>query len=175
MRPKIKNLFRRNGHSESTPKLLSRGSTAPDFSLIASNGRTITLSELRGKTAVLVFYPADESPVCSNQLALYNEALHLFEEYDAQILGISTDDVASHQAFADSLDLRFPLLADDDPAGFVTGQYGVLNSSDGRSERALYVVDPEGIIVWSHVSPRKVNPGAHGILRALESLPLSFK
>jgi peroxiredoxin len=130
----------------------------------------MTLSEFQGRPVVLVFYPADESPVCSNQLALYNEALHLFEEHEAQLLGISVDDVASHQAFAGSLNLRFPLLADDDPAGDVAGRYGVFNDHDGKSERALFVVDPAGVIRWSHVSPRKVNPGAHGILQALESL-----
>lgn len=170
MQTKIENLFRRNGKSKETTKLFSPGTPAPDLSLVASNGETITLSELRGQTVVLVFYPADESPVCSNQLALYNEALHLFEEHGAQLLGISIDDVASHQAFAESLNLRFPLLADDDPAGDVAGRYGVLNERDGKSERALFVVDPKGVIQWSHVSPRNVNPGAHGILQALESL-----
>ena len=147
---------------------------APDFSLVVSNGETINLSEYQGRPVVLIFYPADESSVCSNQLALYNEALHLFEEHDAQLLGISVDDVASHQAFARSLNLRFPLLADDDPAGDVAGRYGVFNERDGKSERALFVVDPAGVIRWSHLSPRKVNPGAHGILQALESLRHMF-
>lgn len=149
---------------------MSTGSAAPDFSLVASNGKIINLSDLQGRPVVLVFYPADDSSVCSNQLALYNEALHLFEEHNAQLLGISVDDAASHQAFAESLKLKFPLLADDNPAGDVANKYGVLNKRDGLSERALFVVDPEGIIQWSYISPRKVNPGAHGILVALESL-----
>jgi peroxiredoxin len=170
LKAKIENLFRRNGKSKEPTQLLSSGTAAPDFSLPASNGETITLSEFQGRPVVLVFYPADASPVCSNQLALYNEALHLFAEYEAQLLSISVDDVASHQAFAESLKLRFPLLADDNPAGAVASRYGILDQRNGKSERALFVVNPEGIIHWSHVSPREVNPGAHGILQALESL-----
>ena len=136
----------------------------------ASNGERISLSQFHGRPVILAFYPADETPVCSNQLTLYNEALHLFDDYEAQLLAISVDDVVSHQNFADSLKLRFPLLADDNPAGDVAGRYGVFNPGDGMSERALFVVDKVGTIRWSEVSPRDVNPGAHGILQALESL-----
>ena len=167
MKAKIESLFRKNGKSK---EALSPGAAAPDFSLPASNGETISLSDFQGRPVVLVFYPADETSVCSSQLALYNEARHLFEEYDAQLLGISVDSVASHRAFAESLNLSFPLLADDDPTGQVAGRYGVFNSEDGVSERALFVVDPQGVIEWSYVSPRKENPGAHGILNALESI-----
>jgi peroxiredoxin len=103
-------------------------------------------------------------------LALYNEGLHLFDEYEAQLLAISVDDVASHQDFAETLTLRFPLLADDNPVGAVAGRYGVFNAGDGVSDRALFVVNQEGFIQWSELSPRGVNPGAHGILQALESL-----
>lgn len=166
MKVKIESLFRKNGKS----KVLSAGGVAPDFSLAASTGKTLSLSDFRGRPVVLVFYPADESSVCTSQLALYNEARHLFEEHGAQLLGISVDGVASHQAFAESLDLSFPLLADDDPTGDVAGRYGVFNGDDGVSERALFVIDPEGVIRWSHVSPRGVNPGANGILHALESI-----
>ncbi len=170
MKIKIENLFKRSGKNKEYPQLFSPGSEAPGFSLAASNGETLNLSEYLGRPVVLIFYPADESSVCSNQLALYNEALHLFEEHGAQLLGISVDDVASHQSFAESLNLQFPLLADDDPAGAVANRYGVFNKRDGLSERALFVIDSEGIIQWSYISPRKVNPGAHGILEALESL-----
>jgi len=166
----IENPLKRNGKNKEHIQLLSTGSIAPEFSLVASNGKIINVSDLQGRPVVLVFYPADNSSVCSNQLALYNEALHLFDEHDAQLLGISVDDAASHQAFAESLKLKFPLLADDDPAGEVANKYGVLNKGDGLSDRALFVVDSEGIIHWRYVSPRKVNPGAHGILEALESL-----
>jgi peroxiredoxin len=119
---------------------------------------------------VLVFYPADASPVCSNQLALYNEAMHLFRAYDAKLLGVSIDDLASHQAFANNLELQFPLLADDDPAGEVAQKYQVLNPDDGKCDRALFVIDREGKIAWRHVSPRGVNPGADGILSALAAM-----
>lgn len=152
------------------PRPLPEGVTAPDFALPATSGDTISLRDFRGQPVVLVFYPADQSPVCTSQLALYNEALHLIEEHDAQLLGISADDLDSHQVFAESLNLGFPLLADDHPAGEVAGEYDVFNEKDGKNERALFVIDPEGIIRWSYVVPRNVNPGADGILEALESL-----
>ena len=167
MKAKIESLFRKNGKNN---KALSSGTAAPDFSLAASNGETLSLSDYRGRPLVLVFYPADETSVCTSQLVLYNEARHLFEQHSAQLLGISVDGVASHKAFAESLKLRFPLLADDDPTGDVAGRYGVFNKGDGVSERALFVIDPEGVIRWSHISPRGENPGAHGILDALESI-----
>ena len=125
---------------------------------------------MRGRPVVLVFYPADASPVCSSQLALYNEALHLFQEHDAQIVGISVNSMAEHEAFADSLKLGFPLLADDDPTGAVSRAYGVYSERDRLSERALFVLDADGLIRWSYLSPRGVNPGANGILDALDSL-----
>lgn len=168
---KIANLFGRNGNNkEPSDELLKPGTVAPSFSLAATKGETVSLNEFRGQPVVLVFYPEDGTSVCSSQLTLYNEALHLFEKHEAQILGISVDDAASHENFAQSLKLKFPLLSDDNPSGDVANRYGVLAQKDGKSERALYVVDPEGIIRWSSVSPRGVNPGAHGILEALESL-----
>ncbi len=153
-----------------TETWLVAGVPAPDFNLSASNGERIRLSQYRGRPVILVFYPQNGTTVCSNQLALYNEALHLFYEYEAQLLAISVDDLESHLEFSESLKLRFPLLADDNPAGAVASRYGVLNPRDGKSERALFVIDREGMIHWSEVSPRSVNPGAHGILQALESL-----
>ena len=119
---------------------------------------------------VLVFYPADWSPVCGDQLALYNEALSLFEEHRAQLLGISVDGRWSHRAYAESRQLRFPLLADFEPKGQVARLYGVYNAEKGTARRALFVIDSQGVIRWSHVSPDDVNPGAHGILNALEDL-----
>ncbi|MGD2048444.1 MAG: redoxin domain-containing protein [Chloroflexota bacterium] len=168
----IKRFFRRNNQSnEELPTPLQPGMNAPDFVLPSSMSRPISLREFRGRPVVLAFYPADYSPVCSNQLALYNEGLHLFEEHDAQILGISADDLSSHQQFSESLNLGFPLLADDDPAGSVASAYGVYNERDGKNERALFVVDADGIIRWSYIVPRNVNPGADGILENLENLP----
>jgi peroxiredoxin len=170
LKTKIRKLFRRNGTTLETTHLPPSGDPAPDFSLLASNGERISLSQFHGRPVILAFYPADRTPVCSNQMALYNEALHLFDEYNAQLLAISVDDVASHQSFAESLKLDFPLLADDNPAGAVADRYGVYNPGYGMSDRALYVVNQKGVIHWSELSPRNVNPGAHGILQALESL-----
>jgi peroxiredoxin len=130
----------------------------------------VSLKDLRGRPVVLVFYPADWSPVCGDQVVLYNEILSLFEEYEAQLLGISVDGVWCHRAFAEAKNLDFPLLADFEPKGAVARAYGVFREGDGFSERALFVIDAEGVIRWSHVSPIDVNPGANGILANLEAL-----
>jgi peroxiredoxin len=119
---------------------------------------------------VLVFYPADWSPVCGDQVGLYNEMLSQFQELGAEIIGISVDGVWCHAAFARDRKLHFPLLADFEPKGEVARLYGVYRSSEGTSERALFVINAEGIIHWSYVSPVGVNPGAAGILSALEEL-----
>lgn len=166
----IKRLLRQNKTTQSSPKPLPAGNKAPDFILTSDSGEEIALKEFRGRPVVLVFYPEDNSSVCSNQLALYNEAYHLFEEHDAQLLGISVDDQASHKEFAESLNLRFPLLADDDPTGEIARAYGVYDENDQVAERALFVLDADGDINWRYVAPRGVNPGAHGILDALESM-----
>jgi len=130
-----------------------------------------SLVDLRGRPVVLVFYPADWSPVCGDQLALYNELFDEFQRFNAHIVGVSVDGIWCHQAFADARRLRFPLLADFEPKGQVAQRYGVYREADGTSERALFVLDAGGTVRWSDVSPIGVNPGADGILRALESLP----
>ena len=149
---------------------LPAGTPAPDFALKSTPDQTVRLSEFRGQPVVLVFYPADWSPVCGDQVALYNEMLSEFQELGAEILGISVDGVWCHTAFARDRKLHFPLLADFEPKGEVARLYGVYRSSDGTSERALFVITAEGIIHWSYVSPVGVNPGAAGILSALEEL-----
>ena len=153
------------------PQLLPPGTQAPDFALNATPDQILRLSELRGHPVILVFYPADWSPVCGDQVALYNEILPEFREYGAEILGISVDGVWSHAAFAKARNLHFPLLADFEPKGGVARQYGAYREEEGTSERALFVLDADGIIRWSYCSPIAVNPGADGILTALESLP----
>jgi alkyl hydroperoxide reductase subunit AhpC len=120
---------------------------------------------------VLVFYPADWSPVCSDQLGLYNELKPEFSEFEAQIIGISVDGIWCHLAFAKDRKLHMPLLADFEPKGAVARLYGVYNEKSGEAERALFVIDPEGVIHWSCVSPVGINPGADGILKALDSMP----
>jgi peroxiredoxin len=132
--------------------------------------RTVTLRELRGRPVILAFYPADWSPVCGDQMALYNEVLGEFQHYDATLLGISVDGVWCHAAFARDRNLHFPLLSDFEPKGAVARRYGAYRDGDGFTERALFVIDGDGIIRWSYVSPLTVNPGAEGILDALENL-----
>jgi peroxiredoxin len=153
----------------STP--LAPGTPAPDFKLNVTPNQKLALSELRGRPVVLVFYPADWSPVCGDQVSLYNEMHSEFAKYHAEILGISVDGSWCHDAFAKDRHLHFPLLADFEPKGAVSKLYGVYRSEDGTSERALFVIDKNGVIAWSYVSPVAVNPGADGILDALEKLP----
>lgn len=159
-----------NSTSNSTSAaILPAGTEAPNFTLKASPDRSITLAELRGKPVVLAFYPADWSPVCGDQMALYNEILPEFREQGAELLGISVDGAWCHKAFADARKLRFPLLADFEPKGAVSRAYGAYADS-GVSQRALFVIDAAGVIRWSYLSPMGVNPGADGILAALERL-----
>jgi peroxiredoxin len=151
---------------------LAPGNSAPDFTLPTTPDQTVSLRDFRGRPVILVFYPADWSPVCGDQVALYNEILPEFERHGAQILGISVDGVWCHKAFTEHGKLRFPLLADFEPKGAVARRYGVYRDAEGITERALFVIDPDGIIRWSYVSPIGVNPGADGILQALEALGL---
>jgi len=157
--------------STSSAAMPAIGQPAPDFDLQATPERNLSLAQLRGKPVVLVFYPADWSPVCGDQIGLYNELLAEFEQYDAQIVGISVDGAWCHAAFSQDRKLRFPLLADFEPKGDVARRYGVYRASEGVSERALFVIDEDGIVRWSYVSPIGINPGADGILDALDALP----
>src|SRR5262245_31498533 len=147
-----------------------QGETAPDFDLATTDGKRVRLRDLRGAPVTLAFYPADWSPVCGDQMTLYNEVLPEFERYSARILGISVDGRWCHGAFAESRKLHFPLLADFEPKGEVARRYGVYRSHDGTTERALFVIDADGLIRWRYVSPIDVNPGADGILDALEAI-----
>ena len=150
--------------------ILTAGAVAPDFTLPVSPDKKISLQELRGKPVILAFYPADWSPVCGDQMALYNEVLPEFEKYGAQLLGISVDGVWCHAAYAKDHNLHFPLAADFEPKGEVSRAYGAYFDPAGFSQRALFVIDKNGVITWSYLSPLSVNPGADGILSALESL-----
>ncbi len=152
------------------PGPLPPGTAAPDFTLHSTPDQTVSLHEFRGRPVILAFYPADWSPVCGDQMSLYNEVLSEFQRYDAELLGISVDGAWCHAAFAGARKLHFPLLADFEPKGAVARTYGAFRDHDGFCERALFVIDGEGIIRWSYVSPVGVNPGADGILRALDAL-----
>jgi peroxiredoxin len=156
--------------AESGATPLPAGTSAPSFELPATPHSKVSLAELHGRPAILVFYPEDWSPVCSDQLALYQQLLPEFQRFNAELLGISVDGIWSHLAFARDRNLHFPLLSDFEPKGEVARAYGVYREGDGTSERALYVIDADGVIRWSYVSPVGINPGADGILRALESL-----
>jgi peroxiredoxin len=146
------------------------GTTAPDLQLHSTPDQLVSLSDFRGAPVILAFYPADWSPVCGDQMALYNQILPEFHRLKAQLVGISVDGAWCHAAFAKDRNLHFPLLADFEPKGAVARKYGVYRQQDGICERALFVIDSKGVIAWSYVSPVGVNPGADGILAALEGL-----
>jgi len=150
--------------------ILPPGTAAPDFSLPSSPDEKMSLRELRGRPVVLVFYPADWSPVCGDEVALFNEVLPEFQDYNAEVLGISVDGPWSHLAYAKEKHLRFPLLSDFEPKGEVSRMYHAYDEADGTSSRALFVLDGDGLIRWSYLSPKDVNPGADGVLNALEQM-----
>jgi peroxiredoxin len=150
--------------------ILTPKTPAPNFALNATPDQKVSLSDLRGKPVVLAFYPADWSPVCGDQMALYNEILPEFHRHQATLIGISVDGAWCHAAFAANRKLHFPLLSDFEPKGAVARAYGAYRPIDGTTERALFVIDEQGLIYWSYLSPVGVNPGADGILEALESL-----
>jgi peroxiredoxin len=150
--------------------ILAAGNVAPDFTLRVTPDQDLTLSDLRGRPVILAFYPADWSPVCGDQMTLYNEVLPEFRKHDAELLGISVDGVWCHAAFARDRHLHFPLLSDFEPKGAVARKYGAYRKKDGFAERALFVLDRDGTIAWSYCSPIAINPGADGILEALEQL-----
>ncbi len=151
-------------------QLVEPRTKAPDLTLHTTPDQTVSLSDFRGQPVILFFYPADWSPVCSDQVSLYNELLPEFKRYDAEVIGVSVDGVWCHLAFARDRKIKFPLLSDFEPKGEVARRFGAYRSQEGVCERALFVIDSEGVIRWSHVSPIGVNPGADGILTALDSI-----
>ena len=150
--------------------MLNNGTKAPDFTLNATPDQTLSLHELKGKNVILVFYPADWSPVCSDEMSLFNASKKLFDKSNAVVLGISVDSKWSHMAFAKERKLQFPLLADFEPKGEISRQYESYDEENGHSKRALYVIDGEGIIRWSYLSPDGINPGVDGVLDALDEI-----
>ena len=150
--------------------VLPAGTKAPAFTLHTTPDQSVSLRDFRGQPVVMAFYPADWSPVCSDQMSLYAQVMPEFKKFHAEVLGISVDGIWSHLAFAKDRKLNFPLLADFEPKGAVSQSYGAYNARIGESERALFVIDSEGVIRWSLLSPDGINPGADGILAALESL-----
>jgi peroxiredoxin len=156
--------------SDTEQSPLDPGTEAPDFELPTTPDQSVTLSDFRGEPVILAFYPADWSPVCGDQLGVYNELISQFNAYGAQLIGISVDGVWCHDAFAEDRNFHFPLLSDFEPKGEVAQTYGVYRDEEGTAARALFVIDEEGVIRWNHVSPVGVNPGADGIFQALDDL-----
>jgi peroxiredoxin len=149
---------------------LAIGTKAPDFTLPTTPDQKVSLLEFKGRNVILVFYPADWSPVCGDQLALYNELREQFEGFNALLLAISVDGLWCHLAFEKDRSFHLTLLSDFEPKGKVAKLYGVYRDQDGTTERALFVIDGEGIIRYSYVSPVGVNPGAAGILKTLRAI-----
>jgi peroxiredoxin len=149
---------------------LKVGTPAQEFELNATPDQRVKLSDFRGQRVILAFYPADWSPVCGDQLALYNELHDEFAKHNAICIGISVDGAWCHAAFRGERGYKLALLSDFEPKGAVARDYNVYRAKDGVSERALFVIDEEGVVRWSHVSPIGINPGADGILNALEQM-----
>src|SRR2546423_1338548 len=154
----------------SADAILPAGTRAPDFSLKSTADKSYSLADFKGRPVVLAFYPAGWGPVCGDQMALYNEMLEEFATYSAQMLGISVDGEWCHQAFAEDRRIHFPLLSDFEPKGEVSRRYGAYDTKSGTSQRALFVIDANGVVRWSYLSPIDVNPGADGIFAALDKI-----
>jgi peroxiredoxin len=148
--------------------MIEAGSPAPEFTLRDQDGNKVSLADYRGRTVVLVFYPADFSRVCTDQLSVYQEVLPQFEEAGTQLVGISVDGAFCHKAFQDHQGLTIPLLADFHPKGEVAKAYGVWSEQHGVAGRALVMVGPDGVVQWSYMSPPLEVPGANLIFDALE-------
>ena len=155
--------------------ILQEGILAPDFELYATPDQKLRLSALRGKRVILAFYPADWSPVCGDELVLFNATLKYFRSYNAQVIAVSVDSAWSHLAFAESRSLHFPLLSDFEPKGEVSRLYGTYNKLKGTSDRALFIIDEDGVITWSEMYQDGLNPGVDGILENLESMSVNKK
>ena len=150
--------------------MIEPGREAPDFTLRDQDGEQVTLSDLRGETIVLAFYPLDFSPVCTDQLNVYQEVLPQLEEKGAKLYGISVDSAFTHKAFQDRLGITIPLLADFHPKGEVASAYGVYVEKRGHNKRALVMIGPDGVVKWAHESPTPLEvPGANLIFDALEA------
>jgi peroxiredoxin len=148
--------------------VIDPGVQAPDFKLPDHGGEEVSLSDFRGRKVVLVFYPLDFSPVCSDQLSVYQEVLPQIEEAGATLVGISVDSSWAHRAFREKLGLTMPLLADFEPKGDVIRAYGAYLDGAGMGNRSLVLIDEQGIVRWVHESPTPLEiPGANLIFDAL--------
>ena len=151
--------------------MIPPGTPAPDFSLRNQDGERVSLADFRGRRLVLVFYPADFSPVCTDQLSIYQEVLPEINEQGADLVGVSVDSSWAHKAFQEKLGIQIPLLADFHPKGEVSRAYGAYVEERGHPNRSLVLIDEQGIVRWVHesASPREI-PGANLIFDALAEL-----
>ena len=150
--------------------MIEAGTPAPDFKLRDQDGQEVSLDDLKGQTSVLVFYPLDFSPVCTDQLSIYQELVQDFDQRGVKLYGVSVDSPFAHKAFQERLNLTIPLLADFEPKGAVAKAYGVYNDEYGCSQRALVMIGPDGVVTWAYCSPSALEiPGANLIFDALES------
>ena len=150
--------------------MIEPGTPAPEFTLPNHKGQPVSLSDFRGRKVVLAFYPNDFSPVCSDQLSVYQEVLPQIADAGAELIGISTDGSWCHNAFRKHLGLQMTLLADFHPKGEVSRAYGAYLEQWGTPNRSLVLIDEDGVVAWSHAAPTPLEiPGANLIVDALEA------
>jgi peroxiredoxin len=149
--------------------VIEAGAQAPDFALLDQDGKQVSLSDYRGQPVLLVFYPADFSPVCTDQLSVYESDLPEFARRGVQVIGISVDSAFCHRAFREHIGVTMPLLADFHPKGEVARAYGLWSDKYGQAGRALVLVDPEGTVEWAYKSPALEYPATDLIFQKLQS------
>jgi peroxiredoxin len=150
--------------------VIDAGADAPEFTLPSHRGESVSLSDFRGRRVLLCFYPNDFSPVCSDQLSIYQEVLGQIQEAGAELIGISADGTWAHNAFRKQLGLEMTLLSDFHPKGEVSRAYGAYLDDWGTPNRSLVLVDADGKVAWVHESPSPLEiPGANLIFDALAS------
>jgi peroxiredoxin len=147
--------------------VIEAGARAPDFTLPDQDGQLVALADFRGRPVLLVFYPADFSPVCTDQLSAYQESLSEFESRGVQLIAISVDSAFCHKAFGSHLGVTMPLLADFHPKGEVARAYGLWSDKYGVAGRALVLIDPDGVVEWAHRAPALEYPGTDLIFQKL--------
>ena len=146
------------------------GQPAPEFALKDQSQKDVKLSDYRGKNVVMIFYPLDWSPVCTNEHACFVNDLKEFEKLNAQVLGLSVDSVWSHKAFADKMGIQYPLLADFQPRGAVAEKFGFYLADKGITGRAVVIIDKDGKIAWVKDVGIPNVPDMKEVSQALEQL-----
>ena len=148
--------------------MIAVGEQAPDFTLRNQDGEKVSLADFRGRKVMLVFYPADFSPVCGDQLSIYQEVKPQIDEKGVEVIGISVDSAWAHRAFQEKLGFEFTLLSDFEPKGEVARAYGSYIDRVGTANRTLVLIDEDGVVAWTHESPNPGEfPGANVIFDAL--------